>query len=163
MEFQPQRTIDSQGSAGRAINADTGLRIRSRSELPSTLKTKCRIQCVASRLGEIMKHVILVLIFAMSVMPGVSQTPAQTPQFEVASVKPNNSGSQAISFLPSAGRFNAQNVTLSMLINRAYKVEDFQVVGAPAWVSSEHYDIDARADAAATPQDIKRAPASGTS
>jgi uncharacterized protein (TIGR03435 family) len=40
-----------------------------------------------------------------------------------------------------------------MLINRAYKVEDFQVVGAPGWANSEHYDIDARADAA-TAQDI---------
>jgi uncharacterized protein (TIGR03435 family) len=101
-----------------------------------------------------MKPIILMLMFATAVLPAASQTPAQKPKFEVESVKLNNSGSRAISFLPSAGRFNAQNVTLSMLINRAYKVEDFQVVGAPGWVSSEHYDIDARADATATAQDI---------
>jgi len=86
-----------------------------------------------------------------------AQAPAQKPAFGVASVKPNNSGSQAVSFLPTAGRFNAQNVTLSMLINRAYKVEDFQVVGAPGWANSEHYDVDARADLTATAQDINGA------
>lgn len=81
---------------------------------------------------------------------------AQTarPRFDVTSIKRNDSGSQAISFMPSNGRFNAQNVTLSMLINRAYKVEDFQIVGAPSSINSEHYDIEARTDGTATGQEI---------
>jgi uncharacterized protein (TIGR03435 family) len=36
-----------------------------------------------------------------------------------------------------------------MLINIAYKVQDFQVVGAPGWVNSDRYDIEAKASDAA--------------
>src|SRR5262249_25383395 len=40
-------------------------------------------------------------------------------------------------------RFAAQNVTLGMLINRAYNVQDFQVSGGPSWLNSDRYDIQA--------------------
>jgi uncharacterized protein (TIGR03435 family) len=39
-----------------------------------------------------------------------------------------------------------------MLISVAYKVQDFQVVGAPGWVNSDRYDIEAKASDAAASQ-----------
>ena len=37
------------------------------------------------------------------------------------------------------------NVTLGMLIAVAYNVQGFQVVGAPSWLDSDRYNIEARA------------------
>jgi uncharacterized protein (TIGR03435 family) len=94
----------------------------------------------------------LALTFGLSGLPIHAQT--ARPHFDVISVKSNASGSQAMLFQGSTGRFNAQNVTLAMLISRAYKVEDFQILGAPGWINSEHYDVDARTDGTATGQEI---------
>jgi uncharacterized protein (TIGR03435 family) len=71
---------------------------------------------------------------------------AARPQFEVASVKHNNSGSQDASLRGAAGRYSATNAPLSMLIRVAYKVQDFQIIGAPAWIDSERYDVEAKAE-----------------
>jgi uncharacterized protein (TIGR03435 family) len=85
----------------------------------------------------------------MASKPTQSNPPNPTaarPQFEVASVKRNNSGSQGASFNGRAGRYIATNVALSYLIQTAYLVQPFQIIGAPAWIDSERYDIEARAE-----------------
>ncbi|HEY2382194.1 MAG TPA: TIGR03435 family protein [Terriglobia bacterium] len=69
-------------------------------------------------------------------------TPASVrPQFEVASVKRNNSGSRSGGLRGGIGRYSVTNLPLSVLIQVAYNVRDFQIVGAPAWVNLERYDI----------------------
>jgi len=72
--------------------------------------------------------------------------------FEVASVKPNRSGSprEPFGFLPT-GRIAGTNVTLRRLAEAAYHVEPYRLTGGPAWLDSEHYDIEARAEAGAVP------------
>lgn len=72
--------------------------------------------------------------------------PAPRPRFEVASVKHNNSGSRASSFNGRAGRYSATNAPLRFLIQQAYKVQPFQIIGAPDWIDSERYDIEAKAE-----------------
>jgi bla regulator protein BlaR1 len=67
-------------------------------------------------------------------------------QFEVASVKRNNSGSQPSLFRPATGRFSAENVSVQQLLWWAYNVQDFQIMGGPGWIDSDHYDIEAKAD-----------------
>lgn len=68
-----------------------------------------------------------------------------TPSFEVASVKPNNSGAQGsgVHWQPS-GVLIATNVTLKSVIARAFEVREFQVDG-PGWLGSARVDIAARA------------------
>jgi len=69
------------------------------------------------------------------------------PEFEVASVKPNKSGDNRIMFaVQPGGRFSATNVSLRMLIRNAYQLQDFQIVGGPDWVSSDHFDVVAKAE-----------------
>ena len=41
---------------------------------------------------------------------------------------------------------SATNGTLQMLINAAYSVENNQISGAPNWLNSEKYDIEAKMD-----------------
>jgi len=73
------------------------------------------------------------------------------PSFEVASIKPNNSGDGRVMMQNQPGRFSATNVTLKLLIRNAYQLQDFQIAGGPAWISSDHFDIVAKIDAADAP------------
>ena len=41
---------------------------------------------------------------------------------------------------------SATNGTLEMLINAAYGVDNIQISGAPSWVNSERYDLEAKMD-----------------
>ena len=72
---------------------------------------------------------------------------AQTPAFEVSSVKPNTSGARnsSSSTLPGGRGFRATNVTLRQLILSAYRLRPLQLLGGPSWLDSERFDIDARA------------------
>ena len=68
------------------------------------------------------------------------------PTFEVASVKPNKSGTRMIRISNTPGRFSAINVTPKMLIRFAYNIKDSQLLGGPSWLDSEYFDIDAKTD-----------------
>jgi uncharacterized protein (TIGR03435 family) len=46
-------------------------------------------------------------------------------------------------------------MTVKLLIQQTYGVRDFQIVGAPAWLGSERYDITAKPEGAATPEEMK--------
>ena len=69
------------------------------------------------------------------------------PAFEVASVKPNQSGGLGIQVdTPGTDRFTATNIPLRDLIRFAYDVQDIRLVGGPDWIRSERFDIVAKAE-----------------
>jgi uncharacterized protein (TIGR03435 family) len=70
------------------------------------------------------------------------------PAFEVASIKPDKSGTQMIMFRLTPDGLNATNTPLKMLIQQAYGVEENQVIGLPSGLSSERYDVEAKVDGA---------------
>jgi uncharacterized protein (TIGR03435 family) len=73
---------------------------------------------------------------------GVASAPAV---FEAASIKPhkNLDDGQETNLLPG-GRYTGVNASVRKLIRLAFGVEEGQILGAPGWIDSEHYDIDAR-------------------
>ena len=71
--------------------------------------------------------------------------------FEVASIKPNNSGATNSSTSGRAGSFTASNVTARQLIVYAYRLRPFQLAGGPGWIGSERFDIQARPPEIAKP------------
>jgi uncharacterized protein (TIGR03435 family) len=74
--------------------------------------------------------------------------------FDVASVQLNQTGGDSRRAGTSpGGRFTATNVTLKLLISRAYGVAEAQVEGGPGWIDSETFDISAKAD---TPLEMSR-------
>ena len=75
-----------------------------------------------------------------------AQTPqsAPAPEFEVASIKPNNSGDGRVMMQVQPGRYMATNVTLRLLIRNAYQLQDFQITGGPSWIASDRFDIVAK-------------------
>jgi uncharacterized protein (TIGR03435 family) len=81
----------------------------------------------------------------------VQQAQAMVPQsFEVASIKPSapqQAGIMRVTMGTSAGgRYTASGVTVKMLIQQAYDLKDYQISGGPSWISSERYDINAKAE-----------------
>jgi uncharacterized protein (TIGR03435 family) len=70
----------------------------------------------------------------------------QRPSFEVASVKPNNSGTNMVSIegRPGGGMVFT-NMPLRGIIAWAYDLQDFRLVGAPDWIANERFDITAKA------------------
>jgi uncharacterized protein (TIGR03435 family) len=89
--------------------------------------------------------------FAAAVLAPVlvaSLSPSQAQdqiKFEVASVKPNTSGSQAFTINSGAGgRFSVRNFTVWNLIRTAYNLRDLQISGGPGWIKTEGFDIEAR-------------------
>jgi bla regulator protein BlaR1 len=78
-------------------------------------------------------------------------TAAAAPRFEVASIKPTSQSGPDIQGLGNVralpgGRLIAEKVLLRYFIQDAYDVRPFQLSGGPAWISSAHYDIAAKAE-----------------
>ena len=74
------------------------------------------------------------------------------PSFEVASVKPNESGDGNIRIgLQPGGRFTASNVPVTQLIRFAYQLQPFQIVNAPSWANNDRFDISAKAEGEVPP------------
>jgi len=108
-----------------------------------------RALATAATLGALASPIALPLgalrsqpVDARAAQPGPS-----APAFEVASIKPNNSGDGRVMMSNQPGRYTASNVTLRLLIRNAYQLQDFQISGGPGWIASDHFDIVAKIDA----------------
>src|SRR5436190_17293134 len=67
--------------------------------------------------------------------------------FEVASIKPTRATDQRAIIRPMPGNqaYTGSNVTLRLMMTIAYRVTDRQISGAPGWVDTERFDIEAKA------------------
>jgi uncharacterized protein (TIGR03435 family) len=80
-------------------------------------------------------------------------------EFEAASIKPSAPMAMGrvrvgVQMLPG-GRVSMSGVTAKLLIQQAYGVREFQIVGGPDWMGSERYDITAKPEGAATQEQVK--------
>jgi uncharacterized protein (TIGR03435 family) len=87
-----------------------------------------------------MYKLIPIISFLLSCVPAFAQAPAARPEFEVASVKRNLSGSRPWLVPPVGGRFTATNLTLRQLIGVGWRQK---VSGGPSWVVTDGYDVSA--------------------
>src|SRR5207244_2852847 len=71
------------------------------------------------------------------------QLPTLLHIFEVASVKPSDGKDHARIMLQRSS-LRVTNSTLQNCITIAFKVENYQLIGAPAWLNSATYDIYAK-------------------
>jgi uncharacterized protein (TIGR03435 family) len=91
------------------------------------------------------KYAVIASLLAGGVL--ASSADAQSPAFEVASVRPRNSadaGEGRSSIDSAPGSLTVRNAGLSSCIKWAYHVMDYQISG-PAWLQIDKYDITARA------------------
>ncbi len=76
----------------------------------------------------------------------LAQSPAPRPKFdafEVATVKPADSGPKSGRFIKMDGtnRFVEKDYTLKLLIAAAYDLNPRTISGGPSWMTTDHYDI----------------------
>lgn len=92
-------------------------------------------------LFQAMRALIAIASFFISPGPAFAQSTGVHPEFEVASIKRNLSGSRPWLVPPVGGRFTATNVTLKLLIGVGWRE---RISGGPSWASTDGYDVSAR-------------------
>lgn len=86
--------------------------------------------------------------------PQIPAMPADAkPEFEVATIKPSQPDQQGSGFRVRGREFSTVNTSLSSLLTFAYGLHPKQIVGAPAWVDSDKFDIAAHPDLPGRPDD----------
>jgi uncharacterized protein (TIGR03435 family) len=96
----------------------------------------------------------LVAILVLIVMPALAQTPAPKPQFEVSSVKPNATGRGGLMEVPPTGHVNINAATFTAMMRWAYRVQDYQSIGGPAWLTVDRFEVQANPPADFKPQPV---------
>jgi len=66
------------------------------------------------------------------------------PAYATVSIRPNNSGGNKVTLMFGTDQFISKNGSLKMVMREAYGVEDDRIAGAPGWLSSEKYDVEAK-------------------
>src|SRR5450432_149858 len=87
------------------------------------------------------------LLFEQFVLAQAPSKPSPDLKFEVASLKPSPPDTRPTGIRPAPGgeRYEAGGVPLRLLIMVAYRVKADQVVGGPAWLDTELFDMQAKA------------------
>ena len=81
---------------------------------------------------------------------------AQDPTFEVASVKESDSLDLDGVFQATRGRFAVKNLSVRWMLRYAFRLRDYQVIGAPAW-TEQRYQVEATVtNTAATNDEVRR-------
>jgi uncharacterized protein (TIGR03435 family) len=105
----------------------------------------------------------LVVFSMLGAAPGHAQTQSQSSsasapsaqpklEYEVATIKPYKPGTGEgpgvfrMGIMNAPDGFSATGVTIQTLITMAYGIKDYQLSGAPSWLNSERYEIDAKMD-----------------
>lgn len=82
------------------------------------------------------------IVLAITAFTVFGQSAAR-PKFEVASIKPATQ-QRFMMVRPLPGRLMA-DATVKLLMQNAYTAQPYQIVGGPAWIDSERYQIEAKA------------------
>jgi uncharacterized protein (TIGR03435 family) len=98
----------------------------------------------------------LTLLSVIAATTAASQTAGQKPQFEVTSVKPNTTERSGFGDMPPTGRVNIVGMTFRTLLRMSYGVEDYQIIGGPAWLAVDRFDVQASPPAEYRPQPVAR-------
>lgn len=94
-------------------------------------------------------------IVLLTLIAGAGVVHTQGATFEVASIRPAKPGTNPRLFAAENGTLRAASYSLKSLVQMAWNVRDFQVVGGPAWVSSDGFDIAAKGDSSATDAQLR--------
>lgn len=115
---------------------------RSESISSSCAASRKALLLVAADVAKVAAPIVIGLLYALT---SQAQPPPRISY--VASVKPNNAvDARTFSEYSSGGRLTATAVTVASLLRIAYRIQPYQLVGAPAWISTKRYDIAAKAE-----------------
>jgi bla regulator protein BlaR1 len=84
--------------------------------------------------------------------PEASDISPDIPKFDVATIKPASSSDQKAGFMMSPDGIDLHGVPVQMMLREAFRVNDDEIVGAPGWVKTSRYDVQAKV----APEDAPR-------
>lgn len=84
-----------------------------------------------------------------------AQAPATKPEFEVADIRQNKPDENGYARILPGGQISVRNVPMNEFLKFAYGVHDEAILGGPAWINTDRFDITGRA-AHGTPDDTLR-------
>jgi uncharacterized protein (TIGR03435 family) len=76
--------------------------------------------------------------------PEAQSTAPIVPVYETVSITPSKSGGHGDILMFGPDRFTSSNASLQQVVREAYGVEDDRISGAPVWLESEKYDVEAK-------------------
>jgi uncharacterized protein (TIGR03435 family) len=84
------------------------------------------------------------------------QRSTEAPKYEVASIKANTGHDFGLAFrIEPDGAVAATGITLKRLTMTAYNVQGFRIIGGPGWVASRRWDLQAKPNRAASPDQVR--------
>src|ERR1700683_4772240 len=99
-----------------------------------------------------------IAVFVLLAAPLLAQAPAVPAdlRFEVASLKPRLPGAPPNGSRTAEGgmRYIANNCPINLMIMVAYRVKRDQIVGGPSWLTTDLYDMEAKADKPSSPDEL---------
>jgi uncharacterized protein (TIGR03435 family) len=106
-----------------------------------------------------LKHrvsLLTMLIGLSSISLGHGQEKSARLSFDVAAIKLSQPGGLGggIKPLPGGDGYVVQNMPIKIMISLMYKVPARQIIGAPEWLDTDRYDIEAKADHAYSIDDL---------
>jgi uncharacterized protein (TIGR03435 family) len=114
-----------------------------------------------SRCQSLVRFLVVIapiVLFSVNATPSRAQLQGDnanaTPAlYKTVSIKPSKSGISNGGVKLGPDELTATNANLQVIIEHAYGVQDDQIVGAPGWLNSKRYDIEAKADNPAAGED----------
>jgi uncharacterized protein (TIGR03435 family) len=102
---------------------------------------------------------VLVIALILSAASASAQTPTPVkpmaadahPSFAVATIKPHDPNSNRQGFNATGDRYTVRNQTIVSLMMFAYSIDQHQVLDAPAWASTDRFDIEGTTDTPGEP------------
>jgi uncharacterized protein (TIGR03435 family) len=133
------------------VSGITGSDLRTRIETIMANRVGRRLNAM----GRMLLAVAATALLAGPVGLGLLDATAQSsntprPQFDVVSIKrtPENTGPGADFASMPGGRLHARNNEVMNLIGNAYDLPQYRVTGAPEWLTTDRYDIEAKTEGA---------------
>lgn len=106
-----------------------------------------------------MKHRLLQIVAAAAIIAAgaQSQTEANRPAFEVASVRSGKPGAPfgLPKAMPGGQSYVAMNSPLMVMLMTTYRITDHQILGAPNWMIYEPWDVNAKAEHSSTLEQLQ--------
>jgi bla regulator protein BlaR1 len=97
-------------------------------------------------LREVRAQFNVIALSVLTSIPFLAQTtPAPNTSFEVASIKAGDATDRRMGLhVQQGGFFKTENIPLRFIIQYAYSVNDYQIIGGPSWTSADPFTIEAK-------------------
>src|ERR1700691_958893 len=83
------------------------------------------------------------------------ETAAKIPEYAVATIKPAKSDEGRVMMMFTPDGISVAGVPLQLLLREAFGVGDDRILGAPGWVKTDRFDLQAKVDGADVPKLLK--------